>query len=81
MLCLMQTSESEESPSAHKSLAQLGKLIQVWLYIRKYPKQENNEIPLWNILMLKTNYLANEKAAISELVYQLKYQNKIIKCT
>ena len=51
MLYLMQTSESEEGPSAHKSLKHLGKLTQAWLYIGKHPKQENNEIPLWNILM------------------------------
>ena len=51
MLYLMQTSESEEGPSTHKSLKHLGKLTQVWLYIGKHPKQENNEIPLWNILM------------------------------
>ena len=46
----MQTSESEEGPSAHKSLTHLEKLTQVWLYTGKHPKQ-NNEIPLWNILM------------------------------
>ena len=46
----MQTSESEESPSAHKSLTNLGKLTQFWVYIGKHPKQ-NNEISLWNILM------------------------------
>ena len=39
MLCLMKTSESEEGPSAHKSLAHLGKLTQVWVYIGKHPKQ------------------------------------------
>ena len=33
------TSESEESPSAHKSLAQLGRLTRVWVYIGKHPKQ------------------------------------------
>ena len=69
MLCLMQTSESDEGPSAHKSQTHLGKITQVWIYIGKYPKQWNNEIPLWNILMRKTNYLRNEKGAISELVY------------
>ena len=46
----MQLSQSEESASAHKSLTNLGKLTQVWVYIGKHPKQ-NNEIPLWNILM------------------------------
>ena len=34
----MQTSESE-GPSAHKSLTQLGKLTQVWVYTGKHPKQ------------------------------------------
>ena len=51
MLCLMKTSESEEGPSSHKSLTHLGKLTQVWVYIGKHPKQQNNEILLWNILM------------------------------
>ena len=46
MLCLMQTSESDEGPSAHKSQTHLGKITQVWVYIGKYPKQWNNEIPL-----------------------------------
>ena len=71
----MQTSESEESPSAHKSLTNLGKLTQFWVYIGKHPKQ-NNEIPLWNILMWKTNYLTNKKGVISGHVYQQKHQNK-----
>ena len=31
MLCFMQTSESEEGPSAHKSLTYLGKLTQVMM--------------------------------------------------
>ena len=35
MLCLMQTSDSEEGLSAHKSLTHLGKLIQVWVFIEK----------------------------------------------
>ena len=35
MLLFMQTSESEEGPSSHISLALLGKLTQVWVYIRK----------------------------------------------
>ena len=35
----MQTSESEEGPSAHKLLVHLGKLTQVWVYIGKHPKQ------------------------------------------
>ena len=35
----MQTSENEEGPSAHKSLTRLGKLTQVWVYIRKHSKQ------------------------------------------
>ena len=39
MLCLMQTSESDEGPSAHKSQTHLGKVTQVWVYIGKYPKQ------------------------------------------
>ena len=39
MLCLMQTYESEEGPSAHKSLTHLGRLTQVWVYIGKHPKQ------------------------------------------
>ena len=75
----MKTSESEEDHKAHKSLTHLGRLTQVWVYIGKHPKQINNEIPLWNILMWKRNYLTNKKGVISELVYQLKYQNKIIK--
>ena len=40
----MQTFESE-GPSAHTSLTHLGKLSQVWVYIRRNPKQ-NTEIPL-----------------------------------
>ena len=39
MLCLMQTSDSEEGPSAHKSLTHLGKLIQFWVFIKKDTKQ------------------------------------------
>ena len=40
MLCLMQTSESEEGRSAHESLTHLGKITQVWVYIiGKHPKQ------------------------------------------
>ena len=35
----MQTSESEEGPSAHESLTHLGRLMQTWVYIRKHPKQ------------------------------------------
>ena len=35
MLCLMQTSESEEGPSAYESLTHLGKLTQVWVFIGK----------------------------------------------
>ena len=35
----MQTSESEEGPSAHNSLTYLGKPTQVWVYIGKHPKQ------------------------------------------
>ena len=31
--------ESEEGPSAHKSLAHLRKLTQAWVYIGKHPKQ------------------------------------------
>ena len=49
MLCLMQTSENE-GPTAHKSLKHLGRLSQIWVYIGKHPKQ-NNEIRLCNILM------------------------------
>ena len=33
MLCLIQTSETEEGPGAHKSLTHLGKLTQVWIYV------------------------------------------------
>ena len=33
MLCLIQTSETEEGPGAHKSLTHLGKLTQVWVYV------------------------------------------------
>ena len=36
----MQTSESEEGPSAHKSLTHLGKLTQVWVYIGNHPKNK-----------------------------------------
>ena len=35
----MQTPESEEDPSAHKSLTHVGKPTQVWVYIGKHPKQ------------------------------------------
>ena len=35
----MQTSESEEHPSAHNSLTHLGKPTQVWVYIGKHLKQ------------------------------------------
>ena len=35
MLCLIETSESEEGLSAHESLTYLGKLTQVWVYIGK----------------------------------------------
>ena len=35
----MQTSESEEDPSADKSLTHLGKLTQVWVYIGNLPEQ------------------------------------------
>ena len=35
----MSTSENEEGPSAHKSLAHLEKLTQVWICIGKNPKQ------------------------------------------
>ena len=38
MLCLMETSASEEGPSAHKSLTHLGKLTQVLVYIGKKSK-------------------------------------------
>ena len=44
MLCIMQTSDSEEGPSAHKSLTHLGKLIQVWVFIEKRCKT----IKQWN---------------------------------
>ena len=39
MLCLMQTSENEEGPSADNSLTHFGKPTQVWVYIGKHPKQ------------------------------------------
>ena len=35
----MQTCESEEGPSAHKSLTHLGKVTQVWLCTGKHLKQ------------------------------------------
>ena len=38
MLLLMQTSEGEEGPSAHKSMTHLGKLTQAWVYTEKHPK-------------------------------------------
>ena len=47
-------------------------------YIQEKSKTINNGIPLWNILMWKINYLTNKKGIISELVYQLKHQNKIL---
>ena len=69
MLYFMQTYESGEGPSAHKSLTHLGKLTQVWLDIGKHPKQQTNEISLWNALIWKTNYFRNKKGVMSELVY------------
>ena len=33
----MQTSGSEEGPSAHNTLASLGKPTQAWVYIGKHP--------------------------------------------
>ena len=35
----MQTSDSEEGPSAPKALSHLEKLTQVWVYVGKHPKQ------------------------------------------
>ena len=47
----MQTFESEEGLSAHKSLTYLGKLTQVRVCIGKKNPKQSNEIPLWNILL------------------------------
>ena len=51
MLCLMQISESEEGPSAHNSLAHLGKPTQVWVYTGKIQnnKQWNSTVEYPNV--------------------------------
>ena len=58
MLCLLQTSESEEGPSAHEPLTHFGKLTQACQYIYR---KKSKMIKQWNSTVeypyvKKTNY-------------------------
>ena len=39
----------EEGPSTHKPLTHLQKITQVWVYIRKHPKQRNSTVECPNV--------------------------------